>query len=265
MPDPASDTRLLVEAAEAAGVIAMRHFRSDVEQWDKDDGMGPVTAADLEIDAMLASRLRAARPGYGWLSEESTDGAARLSADRVFIVDPIDGTRSFIAGEPGFSVALAVVEHGRPIAAAVHLPARQETFAATLGQGAVKNGRPVAVSTRTAMDGATVLTSKWQMRDENWPHGVPPLRREFRSSLAWRMCLVAEARFDTMLSFRKSFEWDIAAGALIAAEAGAAVTDGAGLALAFNSAAALTDGVIAAPPALHRAIMAHRLGPPAQD
>ena len=259
-----ADTALLVEAGEAAGEIALRHFRKGVRTWDKDDD-SPVTAADLEINEMLEDRLGSARPDYGWLSEESEDCPSRLDRDRVFIIDPIDGTRSFIAGEEGFSVALAVVEHGEVTAAAVHLPARRETFSAARGHGARKNGEPLAASARDAIEEATVLTASWQMRAENWPGGVPPLTRHFRSSLAWRMCLVAEARFDTMLTFRRAYEWDIAAGSLIAAEAGAQVTDGHGQAMRFNSAEGLQAGVIAAPPDLHAQIMAHRTGGGARD
>ena len=243
----------------AAGDIAMRHFRTDVATYQKGDD-SPVTAADLEINEMLAGHLPGARPGYGWLSEETEDNAARLQTDRVFIVDPIDGTRSFIAGEQGFSVAMAVAERGQVIAAVVHLPARCETFAATRGGGATKNGHPIAVSGADAAEGATVLTSRKQMEPEHWPGGVPLLSRNFRSSLAWRMCLVAEGRFDSMLTFRDAWEWDIAAGALIAAEAGATVTNGNGGALDFNAPSAQQAGVIAAPPQLHTRLLDHRLG-----
>ena len=257
--DPQSETELLLDAASAAGEIACRHYRTPIEVVAKPGDLGPVTAVDLEIDRVLRARLMAARPDYGWLSEESDDGAARLAAERVFVVDPIDGTRSFIAGEPGFAVALAVVERGRPVAGVVHLPARGTTYSAALGHGAFRDGRPIAVSGAHAPDKATVLTARKQMLPEHWPGGPPPMERHFRSSLAWRMCLVAEGRFDAMLTFRRAFEWDIAAGALIAAEAGGRVTDGSGAALRFNTPGAVQAGVIAAPEALHRRLMAHRL------
>ena len=259
MPDR-SDEDLLVEASLVAGEIAMKHFRTDVATYHKPGDLGPVTAADLEINEMLADRLGAARPGYGWMSEEDADDKARLDAEQVFIVDPIDGTRSFIAGETGFSVALAVARKGEITAAAVHLPARGETFSATLGGGVLKDGRPVAVSTAQDPAASTVLTAKKQLHADNWPGGVPPVTRHFRSSLAWRMCLVAEARFDCMLTFRRAFEWDIAAGALIAAEAGARVTDGDGGPLRFNSVEGMQAGVIAAPPNLHARLMGFRKG-----
>ena len=263
-PDARDDMGLLLGAAEAAGRIARRHFRTDVKVYDKGE-LGPVTDADLEVNAMLLERLAGARPGYGWLSEESEDDPARLQAARVFVVDPIDGTRSFIAGEPGWAVALAVVEDGRPVAAAVHLPARGETYCATAGGGAFRDGQPIAASRRARPEKATVLTARKQMLPEHWPGGPPPLERHFRSSLAWRMCLVAEGRFDCMLTFRRAWEWDIAAGTLIAAEAGALVTDGRGAGMRFNSPGAQQDGVIAAPHALHRRILAHRLPAPADE
>jgi myo-inositol-1(or 4)-monophosphatase len=259
LPDPRADTELLLAAAAAAGEIALRHFRTAIEVIDKPGDLGPVTAVDLEIDGMLRAMLAQARPDYGWLSEESDDGVDRLAATRVFVVDPIDGTRSFIAGESGFAVALAVVERGLPVAGVVHLPARGQTYSATVGQGAFRDAQPIAVSREHRVEKATVLTARKQMLAEHWPGGPPPMERHFRSSLAWRMCLVAEGRFDAMLTFRRAFEWDIAAGALIAAEAGGRVTDGLGGELRFNSPEAMQEGVIAAPAALHRRIMAHRL------
>ncbi len=141
----------------------------------------------------------------------------------------------------------------------VNLPARGELYSATAGQGAFRNGRPIAASGEERVERATVLTARKQMLPEHWPGGPPPLQRHFRSSLAWRMCLVAEGRFDAMLTFRRAFEWDIAAGALIAAEAGARVTDGQGAELCFNTPGAMQAGVIAAPHALHRRILARRL------
>lgn len=241
----------------------MSHFRESPKQWDKDDGAGPVTEADLEVNAMLRQCLRAARPDYGWLSEEDPDDPARMDHDRVFIIDPIDGTRAFIAGDEGFSNALAVAERGKLIAGVVNLPAREETFAAALGHGATKNASPISASVQDRLDRATVLAARIQMQPQHWPGGVPPLDRHFRSSLAWRFCLVAEGRFDAMVTFRRSYEWDLAAGALIATEAGAAVTDGDGAQMRFNSAEAMQAGVVVAPPDLHRAVMAHRT--PASD
>jgi myo-inositol-1(or 4)-monophosphatase len=259
-PNATADRDLLVEAAKAAGAIALRHFGADPQTWEK-PGAGPVTEADLEIDRMLKARLGAARPDYGWLSEESEGEHDRDRRERVFIVDPIDGTRAFIAGEKGWGPAIAVAERGRVVAAAMYLPARGQTYAAARGQGATRDGAPIRASARAVLEGATALAALSQLKEDFWPGGIPPVERHFRSSLAWRLCLVAEGRFDLMITLRDAFEWDIAAGALIATEAGATVTDRLGAELGFNRHPAQSRGVIAAPPKLHRALMARLAHP----
>ncbi len=127
---PERDLALLIKAAEIAGKIALRHWRNAPQVWEKPDGQGPVSAADLEVNAALEAHLRAARPDYGWLSEESPDTAARLSTPAQFILDPIDGTRSFLQGETTFSHAIAVARGGRVIAGVVFLPAQDRLYAA---------------------------------------------------------------------------------------------------------------------------------------
>lgn len=258
---PGADLALLTEAALAAGEIAMRHFRRDPEVWEKPDGGGPVSEADLEIDGALHGALRAARPDYGWLSEERADGPERLGAARAFVLDPIDGTRAFVAGEPQFSTALAVVEHGRPVAAVVHMPALGETYAAARGLGATLNGAPIAPSDRDAPDGAAVLATRSALAALSWRGTAPGLSRVFRTGLVWRLCLVAGGRFDAAITVRPAWEWDVAAGALVAMEAGARATDLAGQPLRFNSEAARVPSLLVAPERLHRALL-DRLAPP---
>ncbi|MEM6490174.1 MAG: inositol monophosphatase family protein, partial [Pseudomonadota bacterium] len=133
--DDLADLALLRDAAAEGGDIALGHARKGLSVTDKGGGQGPVTDADMAVDSHLSRRLGAARPGYGWLSEETADGPQRLTADSVFIVDPIDGTRAFIAGEDGWAVAVAVARAGRITAAVVALPARGEVYAAALGAG----------------------------------------------------------------------------------------------------------------------------------
>lgn len=256
LPAP-DDLSLLLDAAEGAGAIARRHFRTGGPVWDKGDGQGPLTPADLEVNDYLRDRLTAARPGWGWMSEESeplTD-IARLGAETLFIVDPIDGTRAFAAGETSFAHALAIVRDGVPVAAVVHLPLRGLTYAATRGGGARLNGRPIAPSPRAQPAGARVLTTRASLDPAAWPGGVPAVDRHFRPSLAWRLALVAEGAFDAALSLRPAWDWDIAAASLIATEAGARATDRAGAPLRFNTAAAQNSGVLTAPPALHAALL----------
>lgn len=260
VPDLTADRDLLVDAAHQAGAIAMRYFKRDPQTWDKGDGAGPVTEADLAVNAMLAKHLRAARPNYGWLSEESPDSTDRLATKRVFIIDPIDGTRAFIDGQDNFAHSLAIAEDGKIIAAAVFLPAKNRMYCAHAASDARLNGQTIHTSTQGQVAGATVLTSKPNMQPNHWPGGVPDMARHFRPSLAYRLCLVAQGRFDAMLAFRPTWEWDIAAGALIAARAGASVSDGTGAALRFNAPDPRSDGVIVAAPALHTKLIAQRLG-----
>lgn len=259
MPAPEDDLALLTRAAEAAGRIALRFWRQAPKSWDKGGGHGPVSEADLAADAALKEALLAARPGHGWLSEETPDDAARLEKGALFIVDPIDGTRAFLAGEDGWAVSVAIATAGEVTAGVVHLPARGLTYAARADGPATCNGAPLAASTRGTLDGADVLTTRAALEPEHWPGGVPDLRRSFRTSLAWRLCLAAEGRHDAMLTLRDAWDWDIAAGSLIAARAGCTVTDRHGAALRFNRPDPRAPGVIAAPPALHGQLLA-RLG-----
>ncbi|QBY01828.1 3'(2'),5'-bisphosphate nucleotidase CysQ [Rhodophyticola sp. CCM32] len=256
MPGPESDLTLLITAAEDAGRIAAKHWKSDPKVWDKPDGEGPVTAADLEVDEMLRTTLSAARPDYGWLSEETPDTATRLSRRRTFIVDPIDGTRAFIDGSRNFAHSLAISDQGQITAAVVYLPVKEQLFAAALGQGATLNGTPLEASAREKEHQAAILTTKVNLAPARWPGGVPPVEPHFRSSLAYRLALVGQGRFDGMITLRDSWEWDIAAGALIAAEAGAAVSTRTGAALHFNNPLPQLPGILAAAPRLHHKLLA---------
>ncbi|PWE32639.1 3'(2'),5'-bisphosphate nucleotidase CysQ [Maritimibacter sp. 55A14] len=256
---PENDLALLIGAARDAGRIAARHFGQAPATWDKSAGAGPVTEADLEIDRMLRAELTAARPGYGWLSEETPDSADRLDARRVFIVDPIDGTRAFIDGSRAFAHSLAVAEAGRVVAAAVYLPMLDLMFEAAPGTGARLNDAPISVTGAT-LDGADLLAARPQLDPALWPGGVPPVTRHHRPSLAYRLCLVAQGRFDGMVTLRDAWEWDIAAGSLIVAEAGGQVSDRTGAAFRFNSPRALQPGVVAGGAALHSGLLA-RLRP----
>ena len=251
MPGPEDDLALLAQAARAAGRIALPFWKAEPQAWDKPGDAGPVTEADLAVNDALHAMLTAARPDYGWLSEESEADASRLDARHCFIIDPIDGTRAFIAGQAGFAHSLAIAEGDRIIAAVVHLPAMDLTFTAHADGPALLNGKPIRPSA-AGIGGARVLTYKSATDTEYWKGGkTPPFRREFRPSLAWRLCLVAEGRFDAALSVRHVWEWDIAAGSLIAERAGALATDRHGQPMRFNSARATVDGMVVAGPRLH--------------
>ncbi|ADE83819.1 3'(2'),5'-bisphosphate nucleotidase CysQ [Rhodobacter capsulatus] len=255
-PDAATDLDLLIRAAEAAGELALQYWKHAPKQWDKAGDAGPVSEADLAVNDLLAHLLRKARPEYGWLSEESQDDAARLSCRRLFVVDPIDGTRAFLSNEPGFAHAIAVVEDGEVLAGVVHLPVFEETYAAVRGGPALLNGQPIRNTDPGAIEGSSLLASKVCDIATHWRHERPGYRRFFRPSLAWRLCLVAESRFDASLTVRPTWEWDVAAASLIATCAGALVTDRSGAPLRFNTPSAQIEGLLVGAPGLHAQYLA---------
>ncbi|GFE66251.1 inositol monophosphatase family protein [Litoreibacter roseus] len=259
---PESDLDLLIDAAKASGAIARRHFKASPEIWEKSDGAGPVTEADLEIDRMLRAELLSSRATYGWLSEETEDDAARLERDRVFIIDPIDGTRTFIAGEKSFAHSLAIAENGRVTTAVVYLPLLDLLYTASETESAQLNGETITTSAALEIEDATVLAAKPNLDAMHWVGAVPSFTRKFRPSLAYRLCLVAQGRYDGMLTLRDCWEWDIAAGDLIVRQAGGRVTDRHDDPLVFNSTGAKTKGCHAAGKDLHTALQA-RLRQPA--
>jgi myo-inositol-1(or 4)-monophosphatase len=249
------DRDLLIAVLGEAGAIARRFFSGAFKVFRKEGG-DPVTEADLTIDAFLKDRLLAARPGYGWLSEESADDKARLSARRVFIVDPIDGTVGFVKGRPQFTIVAAVVEAGRPIAAAVYNPITEEMYDAAIGHCARKNGVTIRVSGKGEISGARFLASKSFFDPVHWQVPWPlDIASENRSSIAYRMALVAEGQFDAMVSLSKKSDWDLAAADLIVREAGGRVTTGEGETLHYNREEPVQGSVVAAPPLLHERLI----------
>ena len=168
---PETDLALLIDAAREASVIALSYWQKSPRAWQKEAGQGPVTEADLAVDRMLRVELLAARPGYGWLSEETEDDALRLGRERVFIVDPIDGTRAFVEGGASWAHSLAIVERGAVVAAVVALPARQRLYTAQTGKGAALNGVPLRASRDPELDGARVLATRATFDERHWPGG----------------------------------------------------------------------------------------------
>lgn len=253
---PAADLPLLIDAVRMAGRVATSFVGKSAKRWDKADGAGPVTEADLAVNDMLKQQLLLARPDYGWLSEETEDGVKRLEHERVFIVDPIDGTRSFTEGANTWAHAIAVAEHGQITSAVVYLPLRGLLYSAALGHGAHLNGASIQASGVSAFEDSTILAAKPAIAGPTWRSGTcPPFKCAYRPSLAYRLGLVAEARFDAMLTLRPSWEWDIAAGALIIAEAGGTITNQRGAPLRFNNADPRLDGIVAGGTSIHAALM----------
>jgi myo-inositol-1(or 4)-monophosphatase len=249
-----TDFDLAVRLAETAGALALEHFKGPEDWWEKSQG-NPVSRADLAVDDFLRSSLAAARPDDGWLSEETADTPARLSRARVWIVDPIDGTRDFIRGRTGWAVSLALVENGEPLVAALAAPARGQMFVGARGRGAFLNGQRLNVPATSAtlrlpMDANNLTASFWPAP---WPGG---LAVDKPNSLALRMAMVAAGEADAWIEGRTINEWDVAASTLLLREAGAPVTDRYGAPLRFNKPDPVIAGVATAtaghhPLALH--------------
>jgi myo-inositol-1(or 4)-monophosphatase len=233
----------------AAGKIALNYFCGTYKRWNKEGG-SPVTEADLAIDAYLKTELCQARPQYGWLSEESVDDPARLERSRTFVVDPIDGTVAFMKGRPHFTICAAIVEDGRPIAGVVFNPAQDECFTAASGQGARLNGEVLYVGHGSKIEGLRLLGDRKLFAE--WP----PMQIESFSSIAYRIVLVAAARFDAMISLTAKRDWDLAAADIILSEAGGRLVGADGGTLRYNRTEAIQGATIAAGPELIAPLLA---------
>ncbi|MDP3316803.1 MAG: 3'(2'),5'-bisphosphate nucleotidase CysQ [Devosia sp.] len=220
---PAEDRELLRASAVTAGIIAAGYFRRDLKTWTK-DGTSPVSEADIVLDNFLHNALTSARPGYGWLSEESIDDPIRLKHRRVFIVDPIDGTRGFIRGDDSWTVSLAVVEDGVPIAGVVYAPARDEMYDAALGHGARFNGQPL-VRQRHPGRTSPLIPAPGAVHQELQAAGLDYTRGPFFPSLAYQLVQVATGRIDAGTARRGARDWDIAGAACILTEVGLGFED----------------------------------------
>lgn len=243
----AADLALLKDAAREAAGIAMRYFRRNPQVWMK-AGTSPVSEADFAVDRFLRKTLIAARPDYGWLSEETADTPARLESRRTFIVDPIDGTRAFIDGRDHWCISVAVVEAGRSIAGVLDCPARDEVFAAARGEGAWLNGRSLRVrvaSDRLDVGGPRSFIDALGMRT-----GETVRRVGYVPSLAYRIAMVADGRIDATFIKPNAHDWDLAAADLVLGEAGGAIRDGEGRPLHLGGADPSHDALAAGSGAL---------------
>jgi myo-inositol-1(or 4)-monophosphatase len=243
------DRQRLDDICMEAGRMALRQWPGAghaLESWEKEPG-SPVCAADLAVDAFLRRELCALLPAAGWLSEESVDHPERLARGLCWLVDPIDGTRDFIAGRTGWSVSVALVSAGKPLIGVLVAPAREEVWSATAGQGAWLNGRRLAASTRAGLPGARVPATVLP------PEDLDLTMVERPNSIALRIAMVGDDRADLVATLRWGFEWDIAAATLIAREAGAAVSDAFGHPLSYNKRDPRAFGVLVCAPAIHQA------------
>jgi len=239
-------------AAREAGSIIMALFKGqyDVQEKSKNN---PVTSADLAANRKICEIIRGRFPRDGWLSEEDKDSSERLRASRVWVIDPIDGTKEFIEGVPQFAVSIGFVVDGRPEVAVVFNPAQDHFYQAAAGQGATLNGQPIHVTPRDQIDGARLLVSRSEPR-KRFQVFVDRCAIEPVGSIAYRLAQVAGGTGDGTLTFRSIREWDVCAGVLMVEAAGGSVVDGNGKVLMFNQPEARHRGVVAANPILAKGL-----------
>ncbi len=243
------DRQRLEDICREAGRIAFDQWPGEghaLESWEKEGG-SPVCAADHAVDAFLKRELGALLPAAGWLSEETADDPARLGKGLIWLVDPIDGTRDFIRGRAGWAISVSLISAGKPLIGVLDAPARSEHWGAVAGQGAWLNGRKLVASVRDELAGARVPADSLPREDRDLTMVAKP------NSIALRIAMVADDRADLLATLRWGYEWDVAAAALIAREAGAAVSDAFGLPLSYNTRDPQAFGLLVSAPAIHAA------------
>ena len=259
MPETDPDLALIIDAARGAGAIARQYFGGVYRKWNKGKGE-LVTEADIAVDRFLRQCLMGAQPGYGWLSEESVDDPSRLLAEKTFVVDPIDGTIAFVRGRPHFTVSIAIVKDGRPVAACVLNPVTDECYSASAGLGAYLDDVPIKASERDAIEGCRMVGPKDLFEHPAWSRPPntpwPSMHIEQRNSIAYRLALVAAGEFDAALALSAKRDWDLAAGDLIVHEAGGLVTDHRGQLMRYNGPRPIQRSFVAAGPRLHPLLLA---------
>jgi myo-inositol-1(or 4)-monophosphatase len=251
----ARDAELLKATVREAGALALSLFRTDLKNWTK-GASSPVSEADIAVNDLLEKRLRAATPDYGWLSEESADDERRLGKSLVWIVDPIDGTRGYLAGREDWCVSVALVENTAPVLAAVFAPASDEFFFACRGLGATRNGMSVRATAGTALDFARVAGPKPLVERLNRSSGEISLHPRI-GSLALRLCRVAQGNLDAAFAGGNSRDWDLAAANLIVQEADGRMTALSGDAILYNRREVAHGVVVAAGRDRHASIVSH--------
>jgi myo-inositol-1(or 4)-monophosphatase len=242
----------LAAAVREAGALALLTFRTALKSWIKGRS-SPVTEADLAVDALLRERLLAVRP-VGWLSEETEDDPARLAESEVWVVDPIDGTRAYLAGSSDWAVSAALIHLGRPVLGALFAPATDELFLAVAGHGATRNGMPIQATGGDAIAGARFSATKGRL--ESLAAIEPRVEAVARvPSLALRVARVAMGAIDGTFTAPNSHDWDLAAADLLVHEAGGRLTDLRGEALIYNRPDPVHGALLAAGERRHRILL----------
>ena len=251
----ARDVALLTDTVREAGALALSLFRTELKNWTK-GASSPVSEADIAVNDLIETRLRSATPDYGWLSEESADDEQRLDKQRIWIVDPIDGTRGYLAGREDWCVSVALVEDDSPVLAAVFAPATDEFFFAARGQGAARNGVPVHATAGTELDFSRIAGPKPLVERLNRSSGEIVLHPRI-GSLALRLCRVGEGRLDAAFAGGQSRDWDLAAANLIVQEADGKMTALSGDAILYNRREVGHGVLVAAGRDRHASIIEH--------
>jgi myo-inositol-1(or 4)-monophosphatase len=242
----------LAAAVREAGALALKTFRGELRSWTKGSS-SPVSEADLAVDALLRERLLAIREA-GWLSEESEDDATRLHHQDVWVVDPIDGTRAYLAGLADWSISAALVNAGRPVVAAVYAPVTDELFLSTAGGGATVNGLRIRASGGDQLAGAKFSGAKRRL--ERLAEIEPRIAIAPRvPSLALRLARVASGALDGTFTAPNSHDWDLAAADLLVHEAGGVMTTLTGQALTYNRPQPVHGALVAAGRARHAVLL----------
>src|SRR5271170_4190182 len=251
----ARDAVLLTATVREAGALALSLFRTELKNWTK-GASSPVSEADIAVNELIERRLRSATPDYGWLSEESVDDEARLERHRVWIVDPIDGTRGYLAGRDDWCVSVALVAKQRPVLACVFAPASDEFFFAVRGQGAMRNDRPVHAAAGTELDFSRIAGPKPLVQRLNRQPDDIILHPRI-GSLALRLCRVAQGSLDAAFAGGQSRDWDLAAANLIVQEANGNMTALSGDAISYNRQDVTHGVLVAAGRDRHASIVEH--------
>lgn len=239
------DLKLLKQAVTEAGEIALKYFGKNPKTETKSDG-SEVSEADLKVNEHLYERLTKGQPDYGWLSEESEDDPKRLDKERVWIVDPIDGTRGFLRNATDWTVAVGLLENGKPIAGCVFAPARKEFYAAQKGETATLNDTPISTTSRSVLKDATLIAGKGILKSDAWIGPWPEVELIWSNSMAYRLCLVAAGKADATISLSPKSDWDLAGAEAILQSAKGMMTVEGGLIPTYNKKEVRHENIIAA-------------------
>jgi len=250
-----ADVLQRIQSALEAARVVLNRFTSGAIEAEYKAGHDPVTEADRSVDAVLRKELL--RDGEGWLSEESVDDLSRLDRGRVWVVDPLDGTREFVAGIPEFCVSVGMVENGRPVAGGICNPATNEIFLGSIESGVTYNGKPAHPTQRTGLEGALILASRSEVKRGEWKaFDNPSFKVRPMGSVAYKLALVAAGLADVTFTLTPKNEWDVAAGAALVDSAGGYVRTLDNAPLCCNRKNPLLSGLLACGPNLKQELLA---------